>query len=52
VADFLREQGVEAKSAEVILSIISSMGKQKSFTSHAPSFGSHATGDFLELLFW
>ncbi|CAK9195020.1 unnamed protein product [Sphagnum jensenii] len=26
VADFLREQGVEAKSAEVILSIISSMG--------------------------
>jgi uncharacterized protein len=26
VADFLREQGVEVKSAEVILSIISSMG--------------------------
>ncbi len=38
VADFLREQGVEAKSAEVILSIISSMGKQKNLHESCTKF--------------
>jgi uncharacterized protein len=38
VADFLRDQGVEAKSAEVILSIISSMGKQKNLHESCTKF--------------